>query len=86
MPSSTLKLIMDKIDKQILAILQEDATTPVAEIAEKVNLSSTPCWRRIQKMEEDGVIVRRVALLDAGKLNVGVTVFVLIKTNQHNAT
>ncbi|WP_395822918.1 Lrp/AsnC family transcriptional regulator, partial [Collimonas sp.] len=55
---------MDKIDKQILAILQENAATPVAEIAEKVNLSSTPCWRRIQKMEEDGVILRRVALLD----------------------
>ncbi len=77
---------MDKIDKQILAILQENAATPVAEIAEKVNLSSTPCWRRIQKMEEDGVILRRVALLDAGKLNLGVTVFVLIKTSQHNAT
>ncbi|WP_211467840.1 Lrp/AsnC family transcriptional regulator [Collimonas silvisoli] len=76
---------MDKIDKQILAILQEDASTPVAEIAEKVNLSSTPCWRRIQKLEEDGVVLRRVALLDAEKLNVGVTVFVSIKTNQHNA-
>jgi Lrp/AsnC family transcriptional regulator len=77
--------IVDKIDKQILAILQEDASTPVAEIAEKVNLSSTPCWRRIQKLEEDGVVLRRVALLDAEKLNVGVTVFVSIKTNQHNA-
>ena len=77
---------MDKIDKQILAILQEDASTPVAEIAEKVNLSSTPCWRRIQKLEEDGVVLRRVALLDANKLNVGVTVFVSIKTNQHNAS
>lgn len=76
---------MDKIDKQILAILQEDATVAVAEIAEKVNLSSTPCWRRIQKLEEEGYLLRRVALLDANKLNVGVTVFVSIKTNQHNA-
>ncbi|QRX82533.1 Lrp/AsnC family transcriptional regulator [Glaciimonas sp. PAMC28666] len=77
---------MDKIDKQILAILQEDATISVAEIAEKVSLSSTPCWRRIQKLEEEGYLLRRVALLDATKLNVGVTVFVSIKTNQHNAT
>ncbi|KAF3996375.1 Lrp/AsnC family transcriptional regulator [Glaciimonas immobilis] len=76
---------MDKIDKQILAILQEDATVAVAEIAEKVNLSSTPCWRRIQKLEEEGYLMRRVALLDPQKLNVGVTVFVSIKTNQHNA-
>ncbi|MQQ99400.1 Lrp/AsnC family transcriptional regulator [Glaciimonas soli] len=76
---------MDKIDKQILAILQEDATVAVADIAERVNLSSTPCWRRIQKLEEEGYLLRRVALLDAEKLNVGVTVFVSIKTNQHNA-
>ena len=76
---------MDKIDKQILAILQEDATVAVAEIAEKVNLSLTPCWRRIQKLEDSGYLMRRVALLDPNKLNVGVTVFVSIKTNQHNA-
>ncbi|WP_423194888.1 MULTISPECIES: Lrp/AsnC family transcriptional regulator [unclassified Cupriavidus] len=76
---------MDRYDRQILALLQEDATTPVAEIGEKVGLTSTPCWRRIQKLEEAGVIRRRVALLDAGKLNVGVTVFVSVRTNQHNA-
>ena len=57
---------------------------PLAEIAEKVNLSTTPCWRRIQRLEEQGYIKRRVALLEPAKLNIGVTVFVLLKTNQHN--
>jgi len=75
---------MDRIDRQILSLLQENSTLPLAEIAEKVNLSPTPCWRRIQRLEEAGVILKRVALLDPAKLNVGVTVFVLIKTNQHN--
>ncbi|MGO4279191.1 transcriptional regulator, AsnC family [Cupriavidus sp. OV038] len=75
---------MDRYDRQILEILQEDATVPVADIGEQVGLTSTPCWRRVQKLEESGVIRKRVALLDAGKLNVGVTVFVSIRTNQHN--
>ena len=68
----------------ILSILQEDATIPVAEIGRKVGLSTTPCWRRIQKMEEDGVIRRRVAILDPEKVNANVTVFVSVVTNQHN--
>lgn len=75
---------LDKIDRKILTLLQKDATTPVAEIGRKVGLSTTPCWRRIQKMEEDGVIKRRVAVLDPVKVNAGVTVFVAIKTNEHN--
>ena len=75
---------MDRIDGDILALLQENADVPLAEIAERVNLSTTPCWRRIQRLEEQGYIKRRVALLDPAKLNVGVTVFVLLKTNQHN--
>ena len=53
---------------------------PVAEVASHVGLSTTPCWRRIQKLEEEGVIRKRVALLDRHKLNVGVTVFVAVKT------
>lgn len=77
---------MDKIDRKILALLQKDATTPVAEIGRKVGLSTTPCWRRIQKMEEDGVIKARVAVLDPAKINAGVTVFVSVKTNEHNET
>ncbi len=75
---------MDQIDKKILERLQQDATLPVAEIAEMVGLSTTPCWRRIQKMEESGVIRSRVALLDGNKLNVGVTVFVAVRTNEHS--
>lgn len=75
---------MDNIDKKILSLLQEDAELSVSDIADKVGLSTTPCWRRIQNMEKNGVIKGRVAILDADKLNVGVTVFVAIKTNQHN--
>lgn len=77
-------MALDKIDRKILTILQRDATMPVAEIGRKVGLSTTPCWRRIQKMEEDGVIQRRVAVLDPTKVNAGVTVFVSVKTNEHN--
>ncbi|WP_372684110.1 MULTISPECIES: Lrp/AsnC family transcriptional regulator [Burkholderia cepacia complex] len=77
--------MIDHIDKAILAVLQEDSTLSVAEIADRVHLSTTPCWRRIQKLEQDGVIARRVALLDAAKLNVGVTVLVEIRTAQHTA-
>jgi len=75
---------MDETDRRILACLQEDATMPVAEIARRVGLSSTPCWRRIQKLEEAKVVRRRVALLDAKKLNVGVTVFVFVRTSRHS--
>ena len=75
---------MDAIDKKILDILQIDTTLAVAEIAQKVGLSTTPCWRRIQKLEAAGVIRSRVALLDAEKLNAGVTVFVSIKTDKHD--
>ena len=76
---------MDAIDKKILDILQEDTTLAVADIATKVGLSTTPCWRRIQKLETAGVIRSRVALLDAEKLNAGVTVFVSIRTDKHDA-
>lgn len=75
---------MDAIDLRILRLLQEDATLPVAEIARQVNLSQTPCWNRIQKLREAGVIRAQVTLCDATSLNVGVTVFVSIRTSQHN--
>jgi Lrp/AsnC family transcriptional regulator len=75
---------VDRTDREILACLQEDATMPVAEIARRVGLSSTPCWRRIQKLEESKIIRSRVALLDSRKLNVGMTAFVSIRTNQHS--
>lgn len=75
---------MDRIDRRILALLQEDSTIPVAEIGRRVGLSTTPCWRRIQKMEEDGVITDRVALLDPKSVRANVTVFVSIRTKAHN--
>ena len=75
---------MDRIDKAILNLLQQDATMPVAEIGRRVGLSTTPCWRRIQKMEEDGVITGRVALLDPHMVNAKVTVFVSVRTASHN--
>ena len=76
---------MDATDKKILALLQHDATLPLTEIADRVNLSTTACWKRIGNLEKSGVIRARVALLDAHRLNVGVTVFVAVKTSQHNA-
>ena len=76
--------MVDKTDKQILEILQADATAPLQAISDKVGLSTTPCWRRIQKLEADGYIKQRVALLDADKLNASVTVFVSIRTSEHN--
>ena len=76
--------MLDDMDVKILAILQKDCTKPVADIGKEVGLSTTPSWRRIQKLEESGVIMRRVAVLDAGKVNAGVTVFVSIKTDKHS--
>jgi len=76
---------LDARDLQILAILQQDAMTPVVEIAERIGLSTTPCWRRIQKLEAEGVIRRRVARLDPAALNVPVSVFVAIRTSRHSA-
>ena len=75
---------MDKKDLQILSILQANGATPLAELAQAVHLSSTPCWRRVQKLYEDGVIRRQVALCDPAKLNVAVTVFVSLRTSQHS--
>ena len=70
---------MDEIDKKILKLLQEDSAQPVADIARKIGLSVTPCWRRIQKLEEAGIIRKRVALLDGIKTGLGMSVFVAIK-------
>lgn len=76
---------LDQKDRKILDLLQRDATLPVAEIAERVGLSRTPCWRRIRELETRGYIRKRVALLDRSKLDVPITVFVAVKTNEHNA-
>jgi Lrp/AsnC family transcriptional regulator len=75
---------MDKKDREILSILQRNGATPLAELAQAVHLSSTPCWRRVQKLYESGVIRKQVALCDPKLLNVPVTVFVAVRTNQHS--
>ena len=74
---------MDATDVKILNLLQADASLTVKQIAEQIPLSVTPCWKRIQKLEETGIIRARVALLDPDKVNASVTVFVAIKTGQH---
>jgi Lrp/AsnC family transcriptional regulator len=74
---------MDATDRKILQLLQTDASLTVKQIAAEIPLSVTPCWKRIRKLEADGYILARVALLDPGKVNAGVTVFVAIKTDQH---
>jgi Lrp/AsnC family transcriptional regulator len=75
---------MDAIDRKILAVVQQDASLSVAEIGQRVGLSSTPCWKRLQRLETEGVITRRVALIDPEKIGLGITVFVSIETGDHS--
>ena len=75
---------LDAIDRTLLRLLQHDAETPMAQLAEAASLSPTPCWRRIQRLKADGLIARQVALLDARRLNVGVTVFVSVRAGAHS--
>ena len=76
---------MDSIDKRILNVLQADASISISDIAERVNLSTTPCWKRVKRLEEAGIIKARVALLDGRKVALGVSVFVHIKTQNHDS-
>ena len=75
---------MDAIDRKILGVLQQDASLSVAEVGNRVGLSSTPCWKRIQKLEAEGVIQKRVAVVDPDKVGLGITVFVAIETGDHS--
>jgi Lrp/AsnC family transcriptional regulator len=75
---------MDQIDRKILTVLQDDASLSVAEIGSRVGLSSTPCWKRIQRLEADGVIQKRVVLVDQDRIGLGVSVFVSIETGDHS--
>lgn len=75
---------LDAIDRKILTVLQDDASLSVAEIGDRVGLSSTPCWKRIQKMEAEGIILRRVALVDQNKIGLGITVFVSVESGDHS--
>ena len=75
---------LDAIDRKILMVLQDDASLSVAEIGDRVGLSSTPCWKRIQRLEADGVILRRVALVDQNKIGLGISVFVSVESADHS--
>ncbi len=77
---------MDAIDRKILIALQQDATIAIAELAARVGLSQTPCWKRVQRLEDTGVIMRRVALVDPAKIGLKLTVFVQIETADHSAS
>ena len=75
---------MDRIDRKLLELLQEDADRPLNELAEAVHLTPTPCWKRIQKLQQTGVIQRKVVLCDPVKMNLGLTAFVAVRTTQHS--
>ena len=77
--------MLDKIDCRLLALLQEDATLSLQALADAVNLTTTPCWKRLRRLEDDGYIIKRVALLDPEKLGLGLTAFMLIKTQHHSS-
>lgn len=76
---------MDAIDRKLLTLLQEDASLSLAELATHVNLSTTPCWKRIQKLEREGYIIKRVALVSPEKLGLGHTIFVIVETGEFSA-
>ncbi len=78
--------MLDKTDRKLLALLQQDCTLSLQVLAEAVNLTTTPCWKRLKKLEDDGIIRARVALLDSTKLGLLLTAFMLIKTQQHNSS
>ena len=75
---------MDKIDRKLLALLQDDADRPLNELAEAVHLTPTPCWKRIQRLQREGVIRKKVVLCEPAKLNLGLTAFVAVRTTQHS--
>lgn len=76
---------LDDLDRKILALLQDDASLPIQQIADQVGLSVNPCWRRIRRLEADGVILGRVALVDPEKVGLALTIFVRVKTREHTA-
>src|SRR5882672_3889895 len=76
---------MDAIDRKIVALLQEDASLSLAQIAHRVGLSQSPCWKRIQRLEKAGVILKRVALISPESIGMGLTVFVSIETGDHSS-
>jgi len=79
------RTVLDKIDRKLLSLLQQDCTLSLQALADAVNLTTTPCWKRLKKLEDDKVLLSKVALLDAEKLGLGLTAFVLIKTQHHSS-
>ena len=79
-----MEIVLDAIDRRILRELQADATMPIAELAERAGLSQTPCWKRVKRLTDAGVIERRVAILDREQLDLGLVVFVAIRTSRHD--
>lgn len=75
---------LDKFDREILRVLQQDATVSMAELSQKVGLSHTPCWRRVKRMEAEEIIVGKVTLLNSKKLNLGVSVFIFVTLKNHD--
>ena len=75
---------MDQTDLRILRILQEDSSLPVSDVAKKVGLSASPCWKRIKRMHDEGIIKYQISVLDAERLGFGLTVFINIKTGEHS--
>ncbi len=75
---------LDKYDYAILSALQSDATLSIAQLAEKIGLSSTPCWKRVKRLEEEGHIESRVTLVNRRKVGLPVTVFVSVRTGDHD--
>ncbi len=76
---------LDRLDREILRLISVDASLSLADIAAKVGLTPTPCWKRIRRMEQDGIIQRRVAVLDPVKVGLAVSVFVAIETADHSS-
>jgi Lrp/AsnC family transcriptional regulator len=79
-----MQIVLDPIDRRILRELQADATIPIAELAERAGLSQTPCWKRVKRLTDSGVIERRVAILDRERLDLALVVFVAVRTNRHD--
>ncbi|MGK9173938.1 Lrp/AsnC family transcriptional regulator [Yokenella regensburgei] len=77
--------MIDKIDRKLLALLQQDCSLSLQALADAVNLTTTPCWKRLKRLEDEGILLARVAMLDAEKLGLGLTAFVLIKTQHHSS-
>src|ERR1700760_1667173 len=76
---------LDRFDREILRLITADASLSLAEISSRVGLTPTPCWKRIRRMEQDGIILRRVAVLDADKVGLPVSVFVAVETADHSS-